>query len=210
MTECLTAVFGAKGDMLNAWMADEKTMRMLMPAAPSKTARGRRDIRKKLREENKYMKMGNRIPKVWGGARTTGLTFDAADYAEAKRLVEKGVMWEGARRQVQIMDTNKMGEFKHSPPPQKKEEKKGKTGEKKTSAQVHTNINTNNNNNNNNNKGQQGKQRTPPYWSNVVCYNCNGRGHKRESCSSVSRAASACISGGQKRNLEAVEGNQNG
>jgi len=42
MTECLTAVFGAKGDMLNAWMADEKTVRMLMPAAPSKMARGRR------------------------------------------------------------------------------------------------------------------------------------------------------------------------
>jgi len=67
-------------------------------------------------------------------------------------LVEKGVMWEGARRQVQMMDTNKMGEFKDSPPPPKKEEKKGKTGEKKTSAQVNTNTNTNNNN-----KGQQGK-----------------------------------------------------
>ena len=35
MTECLTAVFGVKGDMLNAWMADEKTVRMLMPAALS-------------------------------------------------------------------------------------------------------------------------------------------------------------------------------
>jgi len=28
MTECLTAVFGVKGDMLNAWMADEKTLKM--------------------------------------------------------------------------------------------------------------------------------------------------------------------------------------
>jgi len=93
MTECLTAVFGAKGDMLNAWMADEKTVRMLMPAAPSKVARGRRDIGKKLREENKEIKTGHRFPKVWGGARTTGLTFDAADHTEAKRLVEKGVMW---------------------------------------------------------------------------------------------------------------------
>jgi len=152
MTECFTAVFGAKVDMLNAWMADEKTVRMLMPAAPSKVARGRRDIGKKLREENKDMKTGHRFPKVLGGARTTGLTFDAADNTEAKRLVKKGVMWEGARRQVQMMDTNKMGEFKHSPPPQKKEEKKGKTGEKMTSAQVKTSFN----NNNNNNKGQQG------------------------------------------------------
>jgi len=152
MTECLTAVFAAKGNMLNAWMADEKPVRMLMPAALSKVARGRRDIGKKLREENKEMKTGHRFPKAWGGARTTGLTFDAADHTEAKRLVKKGVMWEGVRRQVQEMDINKMGEFKHSPPPQKKEEKKEKTGGKKISAQVNTNTNINNNNN-----GQQGK-----------------------------------------------------
>jgi len=122
--------------MLNAWMEDDKTVRMLMPAAPSKVARGRKDIGKKLREENKEMKSGHRFPKTWGGARTTGLTFDEADHAGAKKLVEKGIMWEGVRRQVQMIDMNKMGEFKHSPPPQKKEEKKGKTGEKKTSAQV--------------------------------------------------------------------------
>jgi len=35
MTEYVTAIFGAKGDMLNAWMDDDKTVRMLMPAAPS-------------------------------------------------------------------------------------------------------------------------------------------------------------------------------
>jgi len=56
-----------------------------------------------------------------------------------------------------MMDTNKMGEFKYSPPPQKQEGKKGKTGEKKTSAQVNINNNTNNN------KGQQRKQQTSPY-----------------------------------------------
>ena len=205
VTEGLTAVFGAKGDMLNAWMEDEKTVRMLMPAAPSKVARGRRDIGRKLREENKDMKMGHRFSKIWGAARTTGVTFDVADHTEAKRLVEKGVMWEGVRRQVQMMDTNKMGEFKHSPPPQKKEEKKGKTGENKTSAQVN-----NNNNNNNNNKAQQRQQQTRQYFSNVIYYNCNGAGHKKESCSSASRAASARISGGQKRNSEVVGANENG
>jgi len=178
---------------------------MLMPAAPAKVARVRRDIRKKLREENKDMKTGHRFPKLWGGSRITGLTFDAADYTEAKKLVEKGVIWEGARRQVQMMDTNKMGEFKHSSPPQKKEEKKGKTGEKKAFMQVN-----NTNNNNNNNKGQQGKQQTPQYWSNVICYNCNGKGHKRESCSSANRSASARVSGGQKRNSEVVSANENG
>jgi len=193
--------------MLNAWMEDEKVARMLMPAAPSKVARGRRDIGKKLREENKDMKTGHRFPKLWGDARTTGLTFDVADYTEAKKLVEKGVMWEGTRRQVQMMDTNKMGEFKHSPPPQKEEEKKRKTGEKKTSAQINTNTNGTNNNNY---KGLQGNQQTPQSWSNVICYNCNGKRHKRESCSSASRAVSARISRGQKRNSEVVGANGNG
>ena len=92
VTECLTAIFASKGDMLNAWMEDERTVRMLMPAVPSKVARGRRDIGKKLREENKNMKMGHCFPKVWRGARTTGLIFDTADHVEAKKLVEKGVM----------------------------------------------------------------------------------------------------------------------
>jgi len=94
MTKCLTAIFGAKEDMLNAWIEDEKVVRMLMPAAPSKVARGRRDIGKKLREENKDVKTGHQFPKLLGGARTTGLTFDAADHTEAKKLVKKGVMWE--------------------------------------------------------------------------------------------------------------------
>jgi len=107
-----------------------------------------------------------------------------------------------------MVNMNKMEEFKHSPSPQKKEEKKGKTSKKKTSTQVNTN--TNNNNNNNNNKGQQGKQQIPQYWSNVICYNYTGKGHKRESCSSASRAASAHISGGQKRNSKVVGANENG
>lgn len=103
-------------------MEDEKTVRMLMPAASSKLVRGRRDIGKKLREENKEIKMEHRFPKLWGGARTTGLTFNTADPTDAKKLVEKGVMWKGVRRQLQMMDTNKRGEFTHSPPLQKKEE----------------------------------------------------------------------------------------
>jgi len=210
VTECLTVVFEGKGDMLNTQMADENIVSMMMPAVPSKVARGRKDIGKKLREENKEIKTAHRFPKLWRGARTTGLTFDTADYTEAKRLVEKGVMWEGAQRQVQMMDTNKMGEFKHSPPPQKKEEKKGKTGEKKTSAQVNTNTNTNPNTNNHNNKGQHGKQQIPQYWSNVIYYNCSGKGHKKESCSAASRAASAHISRGQKRNSEVVGAKENG
>ena len=75
-------------------------------------------------------------------------------------MVEKGVMWKGIQRHVQMMDNNKIGEFKHSPPPQKKKEKKRKTGKKKISVSVNTSTNTNGNNNN---KGQQGKQQALHY-----------------------------------------------
>jgi len=107
-----------------------------------------------------------------------------------------------------MVDTNKMEEFKYSPPSQKKkEEKKGKTGQKKTSAQVNTNIN---NSNNNNNKGQQGKQQAQQYWSNVICYNYNRKGYRRESCSSVNRGVSGThISEAQKRNSEVVGAKEN-
>jgi len=80
---------------LNVWMKNEKVVRMLMPAIPLKVARGRKDIGRKLKEEYKEMKTEHSFPKIWGSARVTGLTFDAADHAEVKKLVEKGVMWEG-------------------------------------------------------------------------------------------------------------------
>jgi len=34
MTEYLVAVFGAKGDMLNIWMEDKKTVKILILAIP--------------------------------------------------------------------------------------------------------------------------------------------------------------------------------
>jgi len=63
------------------------------------------------------MKTGYQFPKLWEGARTTRLTFLAVNHTVAKRLLEKGVMWEGTRRTLQMIDMNKMGEFQHFPPP---------------------------------------------------------------------------------------------
>jgi len=89
MRECLIVVFGAKGDMLNAWIEDEKVVSILIPVALSKVARGRKDIGKKLKDENKEMRTGHWLPKVLESARTTGLTFDTTDHAEAKKLVDQ-------------------------------------------------------------------------------------------------------------------------
>jgi len=60
-------------------------------------------------------------------------------------------MYEGVCKHVYVMNNIKMGEFNYSLPPQKKEEKKGKMGNIKTSGEVNNIINTSGNNNNNNN-----------------------------------------------------------
>ena len=95
ITKCLTAIFGAKLDLLNLWIEDKKIVRTLVPASPSKVGRGTRDIGKQLREENKDRKTGHGFPKLWEGARTTRLTFNTTDHTEAKKLVEKEIMWKG-------------------------------------------------------------------------------------------------------------------
>jgi len=122
MSETLTTVFRAKGDMVNCWMEDGLTIRILMPAALLKVVRGRKDMGKKLRQDNKDIKIGHRFSKLWGEATIPGLIFNTANVEEAKRLVASEVVWEGVKRQVQIVDTNKMGEFKHFPTIGKKTE----------------------------------------------------------------------------------------
>ena len=61
MSVTLTVVFGAMGDMLNCWMEYGLKIRILILAAPSKVARGRRDMGKKLSEDNRDMKVGHRF-----------------------------------------------------------------------------------------------------------------------------------------------------
>ncbi|KAF8426765.1 hypothetical protein EV426DRAFT_572650 [Tirmania nivea] len=45
-------------------------------------ARGRNVLVKKLKEENKVLKGGKRMPRIWGEAKVTRFTFNVADTAE--------------------------------------------------------------------------------------------------------------------------------
>ncbi|RPB18190.1 hypothetical protein L211DRAFT_854368 [Terfezia boudieri ATCC MYA-4762] len=100
----LVAVFGRTGDMLNVWVEDKKSVKLLAPAAPSKVARGRKGLAEAIQGENKEIRLAKRFPKLWGAARVTGFSFDVADNEEAKRVIRNGIMWEGHRRKVSYFE----------------------------------------------------------------------------------------------------------
>ncbi|RPB18350.1 hypothetical protein L211DRAFT_854208, partial [Terfezia boudieri ATCC MYA-4762] len=79
----LVQAFGRTEEMLNVWVGEGSSVKMIVPTAPMVAARDRKSLALKLREENKDMVGGKRMPKAWGGARVTGFTFDAADTTEA-------------------------------------------------------------------------------------------------------------------------------
>ncbi|KAF8422186.1 hypothetical protein EV426DRAFT_606304, partial [Tirmania nivea] len=106
----LVAVFGCKGDILNVWAEEGKSVKMIAPAVLITIARGRYALAQKLREENKDLKGGKRMPKLWGGAKVTGFTFDAADAAEASKLIKKGLIWDGKKRKVAIFEQGRSGQ----------------------------------------------------------------------------------------------------
>ncbi|RPB18748.1 hypothetical protein L211DRAFT_853829 [Terfezia boudieri ATCC MYA-4762] len=103
----LIQVFGRTDEMLNVWVEEGSSVKMIALSAPMTTARDRKALARKLREENKDIRGGKRMPKPWGGARVTGFTFDTDNVAEAVRLVKTGIMWDGKRRKVALFDQGK-------------------------------------------------------------------------------------------------------
>ncbi|RPB27206.1 hypothetical protein L211DRAFT_897096 [Terfezia boudieri ATCC MYA-4762] len=122
--KALVAVFGRTGDMLNVWLEDRSSVRLMVPAAPMKVARGRKGLGEAIQEENKEVKLAKRFPKLWGAARVTGFTFDVANNEEAKKVIRNGLVWEGQKRKVAYFEqklpqqrtqqvTQKQGGFRH-------------------------------------------------------------------------------------------------
>ncbi|KAF8425268.1 hypothetical protein EV426DRAFT_708895 [Tirmania nivea] len=60
----LVQVYGRSGKILNVWAEGEMTIKMLAPAIPMTIARGRKALAEKLRQENKDLVGGKRMPKV--------------------------------------------------------------------------------------------------------------------------------------------------
>ncbi|KAF8418272.1 hypothetical protein EV426DRAFT_679732 [Tirmania nivea] len=107
----LVVVFEYKGDILNVWAEEGKSVKMIAPAVPSMIiTRGRYTLAQKLREENNDLKGGKRMPKHWGGAKVTGFTFDVADVAEASKLIKQGLIWDRRMRKVAIFEQGRSGQ----------------------------------------------------------------------------------------------------
>ncbi|RPB21967.1 hypothetical protein L211DRAFT_850950 [Terfezia boudieri ATCC MYA-4762] len=100
----LVQVFGCSGEILNVWVEEGTTVRMIALVVPMTVARGRKALAEKLREENKDIRRAKRMPKAWGGAKVMGFIFDAADSTEVIRLVKTGIMWDGKRRKVVMFE----------------------------------------------------------------------------------------------------------
>ncbi|RPB21817.1 hypothetical protein L211DRAFT_851268 [Terfezia boudieri ATCC MYA-4762] len=88
--KALVAVFEKMGDILNVWLEDKSSVRLIVPSAPMKVARGRKRLGEAIQEENKEVKLAKRFPKLWGAARVTGFMFDMADNEEAKKVIRNG------------------------------------------------------------------------------------------------------------------------
>lgn len=67
-------------------------------------AKDRKALAEKLREENKGLKGGKRMPKAWGAVKATGFTFDAAHAEEAASLVKNGIIWDRKSRKVAMFE----------------------------------------------------------------------------------------------------------
>lgn len=90
--KALVAVFGRTGDILNVWVEDLKSVKLMVLSAPMTVARGRKALAEKIRSENKELKTAKRFPKLWGTAKVTGFTFDAADNEKAKKIIKNGII----------------------------------------------------------------------------------------------------------------------
>ncbi|RPB23602.1 hypothetical protein L211DRAFT_849592 [Terfezia boudieri ATCC MYA-4762] len=119
--KALMVVFGRTGDILNIWVDDLKSVRLMVPAALMLEARGRKALAEKIRGENKELKTAKRYPKLWGKARVTGFTFDAENIEKAKKIIKLEILWKGKRRRVGFFEqealqkaTQKMGASKIS------------------------------------------------------------------------------------------------
>ncbi|RPB22495.1 hypothetical protein L211DRAFT_884786 [Terfezia boudieri ATCC MYA-4762] len=100
----LASVFESSGDMLNVWVEEARSVKLIVPSAPMVIPKGRKELAEKIKGENKGLRIASRYPKLWGTTRVTGFTFDVVDDQEAKKVIKEGLMWEGKRRRVSYLE----------------------------------------------------------------------------------------------------------
>jgi len=153
-------------------------IKVRLPMAPVLPEMGRLQMREELQKTNGGISFEGRLPEIWGRPRTTGLEFSVSNIEEANKAVFKGVMWNGHKRRAEVI-TGEKESIPARPP----------TYNRGLRPQAPWN---------NNWRALSGNIGGAGVWrgkSVVQCFNCQGYGHTKDVCSSVSRKAAKRIDG---------------
>jgi len=101
---CLVGFFADRMDYQKAWIGRGGTIPLVAPQAPSYQIKDRKELEWNLKEENKKVKFGDRLPRKFGSYRPTGFVFEVESKEEALRVVNNGIKWKGITRKVKFWD----------------------------------------------------------------------------------------------------------
>jgi len=145
---CLVRFFADRNDYQKAWIGRRGTIPLVAPSVPSDQIKDRKELEWNLKEENRKVKFGDRLPRKFGSYRPTGFVFEVENQEEALKVINNGIKWNGVTRKVNFWDKDmeeaekKIGfekvatgpKGKASPTPSKSDTPKTKTGTPKTMA----------------------------------------------------------------------------
>jgi len=226
---CLVGFFTDRNDYQKAWIGRGDTVPLVAPSAPSDQIKDRKELEWNLKEENKKVKFGDRLPRKYESYRPLGFVFEVENKEEALKVINSGIKWKGATRKVNFWDKNmeeaekKIGfekvptgpKGKASSTPPKSDTPKTKTGTPKTTAPAAPAGRTGRYDQaiykqsqaaarrSGRGSGTQTQTQTPgghtKPWSMVQCYTCGKLGHIQRNCNPKTRETAGKIQGVNKR-----------
>ena len=84
-------------------MDASERVKVRLPMAPVPPGMGRLQMKEELQKANGGISFEGRLPEVWGKPRNTGLEFSVSNIEEVKKVVFKGVIWNGYKRRVEVV-----------------------------------------------------------------------------------------------------------
>jgi len=101
---CLVGFFADRNDYQKACIGRGGTIPLIAPAAPSDQIKDRKELEWNLKEENKKVKFGDRLPRKFGSYRLVGIISEVEDKEEALKVINSGIKWKGTTRKVNFWD----------------------------------------------------------------------------------------------------------
>jgi len=101
---CLVGFFADRNDYQKARIGRGATIPLVAPSAPSDQIKDRKELEWNLREENKKVNFGDRLPRKFGSYRPTGFVFEVENKEEALKVINSGIKWKWSTRKVNFWD----------------------------------------------------------------------------------------------------------